>query len=291
MELINYIISLWKGIFNRRRFSIQNAESNVEERYIYISYAKIYIKLLYLTLIIFIVFILLVLFTPMMQLFPGYKSEVDKAREHLIENSIYLDSLERVIDEMKVHSDNIAIILGGGNPTTNSKKNINIRKTDKYTINPSVEDLLLRAQMEGKGVYKINNVSLQSTSDLRKAMELAIPADGIVTSHFNIKDNIFGISITTAPSTRISAVESGTVIMNAWTPKNNYIIQIQHSNNRISTYKNLSQTLVVEGISIKKGDLIGYSHEISDDKKEIKPFVFELWDDGKPVDPEQYIIF
>lgn len=46
---------------------------------------------------------------------------------------------------------------------------------------------------------------------------------------------------------------------------------------------------MTKGDRIRSGELIGYSAEVQNGM--VQPFEFELWNNGKPVDPEGYIIF
>ena len=64
---------------------------------------------------------------------------------------------------------------------------------------------------------------------------------------------------------------------------------IQHADNLLSVYRGLSQTLAQTGQSVKRGDLVGYNAEAAGG--EVRLFEFELWSNGKPVDPEGYILF
>ena len=74
-----------------------------------------------------------------------------------------------------------------------------------------------------------------------------------------------------------------------WNPETGYIVVLHHDGNLISVYKNLSQSLVTTGQTIRSGELIGYNAEVQDG--EVRLFEFELWNNGKPVDPEGYIVF
>ena len=89
----------------------------------------------------------------------------------------------------------------------------------------------------------------------------------------------------------VVAADDGVVVMNLWTPETGYLIEIQHSNNLISIYKNLSKSLVAKGQRIKRGGVIGSNTEVLADGGDAKIFEFELWSNGKPVDPESYIVF
>ena len=95
--------------------------------------------------------------------------------------------------------------------------------------------------------------------------------------------------IAAAASDRITAIDNGTVVQSLWTPETGYIVVLQHAGNLISVYKNLSQSLVTTGQTIRSGELIGYNAEVQDG--EVRLFEFELWNNGKPVDPEGYIVF
>ena len=141
-------------------------------------------------------------------------------------------------------------------------------RTNKTLVVPSREDSLLRAELEGEGPYSLG----QSTGGgaARKPIEMVAPIEGIV---------------------QIVAADDGVVVMNLWTPETGYLIEIQHSNNLISIYKNLSKSLVAKGQRIKRGGVIGSNTEVLADGGDAKIFEFELWSNGKPVDPESYIVF
>jgi murein DD-endopeptidase MepM/ murein hydrolase activator NlpD len=68
------------------------------------------------------------------------------------------------------------------------------------------------------------------------------------------------------------------------------IIQVLHSNNMVSVYKHNSSLLKKEGETVKAGEaiaLVGSSGENS-----TGPHLhFELWHNGNPVNPADYINF
>ena len=126
-------------------------------------------------------------------------------------------------------------------------------------------------------------------ADQREAIELATPVEGIITDRFDIRNGNFGIRIAAAASDRIAAVDNGTVVLSLWTPETGYMVELQHAGNLLSVYKGLSQSLVTKGQTIRAGELIGYNAEA--EQGEVRLFEFELWNNGKPVDPEGYIVF
>ena len=94
----------------------------------------------------------------------------------------------------------------------------------------------------------------------------------------------------TAPNQEVNAVLPGTVIEATWTLETGYIIQIQHENNLISVYKHNAELLKRTGSKVEAGEaiaIIGNSGELSSGLH----LHFELWHNGIPINPEDYIIF
>lgn len=126
-------------------------------------------------------------------------------------------------------------------------------------------------------------------TEVREAIELAKPVEGIITDRFDIRNGNFGVRIAAAASDRITAIDNGTVVLSLWTPETGYMVELQHANNLLSVYKGLSQSLVTTGQTIRAGEMVGYNAEA--EEGEVRLFEFELWNNGKPVDPEGYIVF
>ena len=162
------------------------------------------------------------------------------------------------------------------------------------TVQDKVADklLLITDSMEATGCpdgeYAIAGQG-GSRRQVREAIELATPVEGIITGKFDIRQGNFGVKIAATAADRITAIDNGTVVQSLWTPETGYIVVLQHAGNLISVYKNLSQSLVTTGQTIRSGELIGYNAEVQDG--EVRLFEFELWNNGKPVDPEGYIVF
>ncbi|MBA7589256.1 Murein DD-endopeptidase MepM [subsurface metagenome] len=79
--------------------------------------------------------------------------------------------------------------------------------------------------------------------------------------------------------------------MAGWTLETGYVIEIQHGNNIISVYKHNAELLKDIGTVVRAGEtisIIGNSGELYTSGPHLH---FELWHNGTPIDPEQYIIF
>lgn len=289
MNWIDKIKAWWRGFFRKRRFNMLNATDLSEEWHMHLSPASIFAGLIAFLLLLFILTLSLVAYTPVLEFLPGYRTEADRSRESLIQNIIRLDSMERVMNDMMTYNENISLIMEGRTPVARVMAPSDSSRISKVLVMPSHEDSLLRAEMEGNGPYSLSGQEGDSRRKVREAIELAKPVEGIVTTHFNLTEGCYGVKIAAAAGDRVAAIDGGSVIQSLWTPENGYTIIIQHAGNLISIYRNLSQSLVSTGQAIRAGEQIGYSAEA--ENGEVKLFELELWNNGKPVDPEGYIVF
>jgi len=290
MNYLKTIRDKWRDLFRKRRFNMLNATDNSEEWHIHLSPAGIFAGLVSFVLLLFILVLTLVAYSPVLEFLPGYRTEAGRSRETLVQSIMRLDSIERVVDDMMTYNENIGLIMDGRTPVVRTFASSDSTQISKVLVMPSPEDSLLRAQMEGDGPYSLaHGGGSTSRRQIREALELASPVDGMITERFDIKEGRFGVKVAAAANERITAIDDGTVVMTLWTPETGYIIELQHADNLLSVYKHLSQSLVAPGQYIRADELIGYSAAVEDGK--IRPFEFELWNNGKPVDPEGYIVF
>ena len=289
MKFLKNIRAWQRNFFRKRRFNMLNATDNSEEWHMHLSPASIFAAFVSFALLLFILILTLVAYSPVLEFLPGYRTEADRSRESLVQNIIRLDSMERMMNDMLTSTQNIALIMEGKTPVARVLANSDSTRATKVLVMPSPEDSVLRAQMEGDGEYAVTGRSGGSRRSVREAIELATPVEGIITDRFDIRNGNFGIRIAAAASDRIAAVDNGTVVLSLWTPETGYMVELQHAGNLLSVYKGLSQSLVTKGQTIRAGELIGYNAEA--EQGEVRLFEFELWNNGKPVDPEGYIVF
>lgn len=289
MNALQTIAGWWKRFTRKRRLCMLNPANNTEEWYTHISRAGLVTAFLAFTLLLFIIELSIIAYTPVLNLLPGYRIEAARSREMLLKNIVRLDSMERMMNDMMTYNNNIALIMDGKTPVVRILGNTDSVRSDKTLVAPNREDSLLRAQMEGDGPYGLNQTG--DAKAVRKTIDMISPIEGIILERFDIKRENFGIRIAASPDTQIVAVDDGSVVMNLWSPETGYIIEIQHANNMISIYRNLSKSLVAVGQRVKRGEAVGANTEVLADGGDAKIFEFELWNNGKPVDPESYIVF
>jgi murein DD-endopeptidase MepM/ murein hydrolase activator NlpD len=203
-----------------------------------------------------------------------------------------VDSLELVFRSKDLYVANIKRIIEGKDvEAAYSPPPDRILTYDSIKIVPSREEFQLREEYESQSMYNIyQNRTYKATPTTLGDMNFFPPLTGIVTSKFNPALDHFGIDIVATRNEAIKAAQDGTVIFSDWTLETGYVISIQHQNDLISVYKHNSTLLKPQGAFVKAGEtisIIGESGELS-----TGPHLhFELWYNGKPVDPEEYIAF
>ncbi|MDR2423600.1 MAG: M23 family metallopeptidase [Prevotellaceae bacterium] len=230
----------------------------------------------------------LIAFTPIREFIPGYPSV--ETRRTMQQNIQRIDSLENVVAEWYLYIDNYMKVVSGNVP--------GIAQTSTPEINPSHdafadvrsnEDSLFRAQIEQNELFNLN-MSLRAKSSELLDMYFIAPLKGTITSKFNVAENHFGVDVVSVPNDVVLATLDGTIIMAEWTMETGNVIQIQHSNNLISTYKHNAKLIKKHGSKVKAGDaiaIVGNSGAYTSGHH----LHFELWYKGTPIDPEQYIVF
>ncbi len=236
--------------------------------------------------IIVILVTLLIAATGLREYIPGYPDA--KQRQMLVDNALKVDSLEMELTKRDEFFKGIKAIISGETPedkivvdTTSELFDVNF---NEYNHDSVFQDDLLAEQL-----------SLSIQNNTRKKTELSemhfyIPVKGIVTNHFNLSTDHFGVDLVSDPNARISTVLEGTVIFSGWTLETGYVMYIQHDADLISVYKHNAELLKSTGEKVKAGEaiaIIGNSGELT-----TGPHLhFELWHRGNAINPEQYIDF
>ena len=248
------------------------------------------------TIILILVFgsMALVMFTPMRQLVPGYAS--DAMRSQVINNVLRLDSLEHEINLRDRFISTVNAIVTGREPDFIDDDNeTNSISYDNISFTRSEQDSLLRKQIEEEERF---NFVMRTQSAIASFSEDALisrihffkPVEGLVSNKFNLNNNHFGVDIVAAPNSVVKSILNGTVIMAVWTAETGYVIQVQHTANLVSLYKHNSSLLKKQGEKVKAGDaiaIVGNTGEFT-----TGPHLhFEIWQNGIPVNPEDYIVF
>ena len=229
----------------------------------------------------------LIVFTPFIRKFiPGYTNPELEAKFE--EQQIFIANLEKSVAQQDSFIQAMQRIYenGGSLPThagsvydDNSPPNYEVANAD---IRPENIETPAMANRESPG-------SFQGTRRIAGVLNLMPPVKGIVTEQFNPEEKHFGIDLVANENAIIKSIADGFVIFSEYSTQTGYVIGIMHGNNLISFYKHNSRVYKKVGSYVFSGEaiaVIGNSGENS-----TGPHLhFELWDNGVPRDPHDYMI-
>ncbi|MDR0415512.1 MAG: M23 family metallopeptidase [Prevotellaceae bacterium] len=231
-----------------------------------------------ITLVVVAVVVLLIAFTPLRELIPGYPDS--KTRRYIVQNARRLDSLEQKVRHWALYNDNLSRILSGEEP-------LNIEEMPDTTLELRyeavmrsyfVEDSLFRRQVE-----EIELQQLTAPSSGSASLHFYPPVRGRVTSAFDPHRKRYGVGVETVAGGAVMAALDGVIVAASWTVENGYVINIQHTLNITTVYKNSKRLFKQVGEQVTAGEIIATS--------DAGLLLFEIWNSGTAVDPEQYIVF
>ena len=246
------------------------------------------------TLAILLIFLTsyIIAFTPLKEYIPGYQSLT--GQKELYKIQLRADSLDKEMHARDLVLKNIQNIIGGGSPRdtiVEKPSDSNATKYKNIKTAPTEDELALRNDFDKETRYNINPSSGKNTSvSSIRAINFFTPVKGTITSKFNVNDKHYGIDISASKDEPVKAALDGTVIFADFTPKTGYVIGIQHQLNYITFYKQNSLLLKSPGQFVRAGEpiaIVGNSGEPSSGPH----LHFELWHNGNPVNPLDYIDF
>ena len=251
-----------------------------------LSRLKVFTVTSLLSAVIVVLVILLIATTGLREYIPGYpKAEY---RQMLVHNALIVDSLQQELDKRDQFFKGIKAIMAGEVPEDNLPTQAETKTEEvefqKFNHDSVFQDKLLAEQLS----LSIDNAESDNLG--LSQIHFFIPLQGVVTEDFNSTADHFGIDLVSKPNARISAVLDGTVIFSGWTLETGYVIYLQHNNNLISVYKHNAELLKSTGDKVNAGEaiaIIGNTGEFSSGPH----LHFELWYQGKALNPQQYIDF
>ena len=160
-------------------------------------------------------------------------------------------------------------------------------------IEASEEALLIASKRDSlfrEAVEREDRFSLFDYETDKVDLVFFAPVKGILTESYNVKEKHYAVDIAVPKGTAVKAIADGTVVFSAWTAGTGYVVIIEHTNKYLSVYKHNEIIYREQGDLIKSGEVIalaGTSGEYS-----TGPHLhFEMWFQGYPVNPENFIEF
>ncbi len=278
-----------RKLSNKFRLVVMNDETLEEKASLRLSPLNVFVFTGSLIIALITLTIYVIAFTGLREYIPGYTDVTVKRKAvHTIQRT---DSIEAQLASQELYINNLKAILSG-----DVSKNISLDTVTSaqlydtiHSLKHSQTDSLLRLEIEQQDKYNLS-VGNEAGSGSISNFYFFTPVKGTITTKFNSTEKHFGIDVVAAPDAVIKSTLDGTVVMSDWTAQTGYVIAIQHSNNLFSVYKHNSALMKSAGNVVKAGEviaIIGNSGELS-----TGPHLhFELWYNGAPVNPTDYIAF
>jgi len=286
--------SVFSKLKNKYRLVIMNDQTFEEKLSLKLSRLNVFIVVSSLAIILVFATTYIIAFTPLKEYIPGYGDfDLTKDVYNLTKKA---DSLEHVLWAQDRYVRNIKNILEGNEelelypeePATDVVgREINFRR--------SPEDSILRTMIESQPAFELTTAESRENqfyigSQNIRSFSFFPPLNGTVTNNFNPAEAHFGVDIVAPRNEAVKSTLDGVVILSAWTLEFGNTIVVQHQNNLISLYKHNSVLLRKKGDFVRAGEVIAIIGETGLYTSGVH-LHFELWFNGIPVNPRDYIIF
>ncbi|MDI1254723.1 MAG: M23 family metallopeptidase [Flavobacterium sp.] len=278
---------LKKKLFTKNRLVILNEDTFEEIFSLKLTLMNVFVVATVGAVLIIFVTTYIIAFTPLREYIPGYASsklkkdatelalKSDSLSNALKKNEAYIQSIKRVLtndlDYAKLSKDSIVPAEG--------------MSPDKANLNPSEADLKLRKEVEQEDKY-----NLFEKAKPRVGLVLFAPVKGHITEAYNARNKHFAVDIAVAKDTPIKSIANGTVIFADWTPSNGNVVIVRHNDGIISVYKHCESLTAEQGDVVRTSEVIAIAGTTGEQSTGVH-LHFELWKDGYPIDPTQFISF
>jgi murein DD-endopeptidase MepM/ murein hydrolase activator NlpD len=228
---------------------------------------------------------LIIVLTPLKEYIQGYSStELKKDATNLFYK---VDSLQNVLSVNDLYIENIQQILKGEikRVTFDRDSALTQIQIEKIDFAPSAVDSAFREEVEREDRFSVFKQAKKSDDII-----FTSPIKGDITSDYDTKEKHFAIDIAANKDSPVKAIADGTVVFSGFTANTGYVILLEHNQGFISVYKHLASVYKTQGELIKIGEVIANAG--STGTLSTGPHLhFELWENGYPVNPSNYISF
>ncbi len=283
--------TLWTRLTERYLLVIRNEDNFAEKTTVGFTYAKMLVIVTAVLVLVFSVSLLVANFALSRWFHPASKEmqmnrrlinlsgTVDSLQGELVTRDNYLTQLQKTI-----RGDD-KYLKQSGQETTRTGKPATRTPVDLKAVN--AVDAEFRSEFESQNKAQ----AAAETGVIPQTQFLFSPLrNPVISDKFNPKTSHWGIDLVAKKNEPIHVVADGTVVLSSWTQDSGNVIAVQHPNQLISVYKHNSALLKKAGDFVKAGEavaIIGNSGELT-----TGPHLhFELWYNGNPVNPEDFIAF
>lgn len=236
-----------------------------------------------LCVVIGVLFTLFVLKGPFSSLIS--KNDTSIERHELEKQQLEIMKLTKALNDQTAYIETIKHVLSGKSFKETSATDLpETPAINPAEINtsPSENELKLAEQVKS---------DLRTTSKKKQTsiQFFAPPISGVVSQKFSLSEHA-GVDIVATRDKNVLACLSGTIIYSGYTPKDGYILILDHANGYVSVYKHNKTNLKKTGAKVQMNDpiaIVGNTGENSNGPH----LHFELWYNQSAVNPEDYMRF
>ena len=278
---------LIKKLISRYRLVILNEENYEEQFFLRLSILNLLIISTFLLSFLITSTLLIVSYTSLKEFIPGYASNL--MRKQAILNASKLDSLTTSYNQSLDQLNSIKRVLTGDIKFEEFKEiefkldteNIDVKLNSKKIM----EDSLLRIAIDNVDKYNFN-----SNLNSDESFLFFSPVSGHISQKFDPLKKHFAVDIVAKENEPVKSVADGVVIFSEWSSDTGYVIILEHKQGYLSVYKHNESLNITQGDIVQAGDIIGTVGNTGEYTTGYH-LHFELWNDGYPLDPVNFINF
>ncbi|MEO8232872.1 MAG: M23 family metallopeptidase [Ignavibacteriota bacterium] len=230
------------------------------------------------SVVVFLLGFYIISFTPLSEILFPYSlrlTESDKKKVEVLNNKVVflaneIESLKSVNERLK-----FAIMLGD---STLLKERL-----------PQKDTVVAKIPLDGNVFSVFVNFISKLTDTQNREISFIEPAEGFISRNFNPEQGHNGNDYSMKENSPIFASSGGYVVFADYTTNFGYTIIINHPENYITKYLHCSSLLKKDGDFVRQGELIALSGN-SGTESTGPHLHFEIWKDGKPIDPTKVLI-
>jgi murein DD-endopeptidase MepM/ murein hydrolase activator NlpD len=246
------------------------------------SYKITFKKLLFFlgiySVIIFMLGFYVISFTPLSETLFPYSlrlSSSDKKKIEILDNKVLI--LANEIESLKSVNQKLKFAIMLGDSTLINKKEI---ERDTIKRKSPIEGNLF-----GVVIQLLNDILYHQNGDVT----FIKPAEGFISQKYDPDRGHFGVDYVMKENTPVFSSAGGYVVFASYTTDYGYMIIISHNDNYLTKYMHCSSLLKKEGDFVMQGELIALSGN-SGTESSGPHLHFEVWKDGKPINPTGILI-
>jgi len=278
---------LKEKLFAKNRLVIVNEDTFAELFSLRLTLMNVFVVASSAAILIVTCTTFLIAFTPLREFIPGYAST--KLKKDATQLALKSDSLSVALQKNETYIASIKQILTGNLDYAKlSKDSIMATKSvekEAVPLEASPEEVKIRELADKEDKY-----NLLEKAQAKVNVVLFAPVNGTIIQKYSVKNKHLYLDVAVAKNTPIKSIADGTVIFSDWTPTNAFVIVVRHTNGFISVYKNAASQTKEQGDVVKTGEVIALAGAAGRESTSSQ-LHFELWKDGQPVNPTQYMAF